>query len=89
MEVDHPDFEVIRNLIEVHLERQKALDNGEDYEKILGGRIDTESLFAAAMVRASTVSKTNPSLMMTLAAMWLEAFVVGLDFSELPRGEEK
>lgn len=82
IEVDHPDFQLIRNLVELHLERQKSLDKGEDYEKMLGGRIDTESLLAASMVRASTVNKTNPSLMMMLAAMWLEAFVIGLDYAE-------
>lgn len=81
-EQEHPDVILINKLVNENISRVESADDPDDaYRKLLAGRIDLEALVKASVVRAGTIHKINPQVVQWLAAMWVEGFVIGLDWS--------
>ena len=85
---DHPDFERLRLIIAVGLDRHAAEDPGFNLEEYLGQSIDAQSLSYWSLQRAlRAFSIESPAAMveqmeslMRVCAIYLEAFIVGVQW---------
>lgn len=83
-EPEHPDVILINKLVNENLARiERADDPDEAYRDLIAGRVDMDALVKSSVVRAGTIHRVNPEVVKWLAAMWLEGFVIGLDWSVL------
>ena len=79
----HPDFWAMSRSV---VERDRAVDESGDLGKVLDeANVDTDSLLymarqrALRMIQNTPTPETDEELMVSMASLWMDAFLVGLD----------
>lgn len=81
-EPEHPDVILINKLVNENMARLDSADDPDEaYKQMLSGRADLEALVKCSVVRAGTIHRVNSEVVKWLASMWLEGFMLGLDWS--------